>query len=118
MHRILGTAVGLCVAWALLSLPLNVWTLSLIMMALSFGIETLVVRHYASAVVLITPLTIFLAEAPHLGQGYPIDVIEARFVDTAIGAFIGVLGAVLLHNQRIRPLLSRWMRAVLPRRVN
>lgn len=118
MHRILGTAVGLCVAWVLLALPLNVWTLSLVMMALSFGIETLVVRHYASAVVLITPLTIFLAEAPHLGQGYPAAVIEARFLDTVIGAFIGALGAVLLHNQRIRPLLSRWMRAVLPRRVN
>ncbi len=118
MHRILGTAVGLCVAWVLLALPLNVWTLSLVMMALSFGIETLVVRHYASAVVLITPLTIFLAEALHLGQGYPAAVIEARFLDTVIGAFIGALGAVLLHNQRIRPLLSRWMRAVLPRRVN
>ena len=118
MHRILGTTVGLCVAWVLLSLPLNVWTLSLVMMALSFGIETLVVRHYASAVVLITPLTIFLAEAPHLGQGYPAAVIEARFLDTVTGAFIGALGAVLLHNPRIRPLLSRWMRAVLPRRVN
>ncbi|MGN6458120.1 MAG: FUSC family protein, partial [Achromobacter mucicolens] len=100
------------------SLPLNVWTLSVVMMALSFGIETLVVRHYASAVALITPLTIFLAEAPHLGQGYPVDVIEARFVDTALGAFIGVLGAVLLHSQRIRPTLSRWMRAVLPQRGN
>lgn len=118
IHRILGTAVGLCLAWALLSLPLNVWTLSVVMMALSFGIETLVVRHYASAVVLITPLTIFLAEASHLGQGYPMAVIEARFLDTAIGAFIGVLGAVLLHNKRIRPHLSRWMRAVLPKRVN
>lgn len=118
LHRILGTALGLCVAWALLSLPLNVWTLAAVMMALSFGIETLVVRHYASAVALITPLTIFLAEAPHLGQGYPAEVIEARFVDTVIGAFIGVLGAVLLHNQRIRPRLSRWMRAVLPNRVN
>ncbi|QVQ25981.1 FUSC family protein [Achromobacter deleyi] len=118
MHRILGTTVGLCVAWALLSLPLNVWTLSLVMMALSFGIETLVVRHYASAVVLITPLTIFLAEAPHLGQGYPAAVIEARFLDTVTGAFIGVLGSVLLHNQRIRPHLSRWMRAVLPKRVD
>ncbi|MGE8671595.1 MAG: FUSC family protein [Achromobacter kerstersii] len=118
LHRIFGTALGLCVAWALLSLPLNVWTLSLVMMALSFGIETLVVRHYASAVALITPLTIFLAEAPHLGQGYPSAVIQARFVDTVIGAFIGVLGAVLLHNQRIRPLLSRWMRAVLPKRIS
>lgn len=118
LHRILGTTVGLCVAWALLSLPLNVWTLSVVMMALSFGIETLVVRHYASAVVLITPLTIFLAEAPHLGQGYPSAVIEARFLDTVIGAFIGVLGAALLHNKRIRPHLSRWMRAVLPKRVS
>lgn len=117
LHRVFGTALGLCVAWLLLNLPLNVWTLSLVMMALTFGIETLVVRHYASAVALITPLTIFLAEAPHLGQGYPSAVIHARFVDTVIGAFIGVLGAVLLHNPRIRPVLSRWMRAVLPKRV-
>ncbi|WP_171962000.1 FUSC family protein [Bordetella trematum] len=118
LHRILGTAVGLCIAWVLLSLPLNPWTLSLVMMLLSFGIETLVVRHYASAVVLITPLTIFLAEASHLGQGHPAAVIEARFLDTAIGAFIGALGAVLLHSQRLRPILSRAMRTVLPRRVN
>lgn len=117
LHRVFGTALGLCVAWLLLNLPLNVWTLSLVMMALTFGIETLVVRHYASAVALITPLTIFLAEAPHLGQEYPSAVIHARFVDTVIGAFIGVLGAVLLHNPRIRPVLSRWMRAVLPKRV-
>lgn len=117
LHRILGTALGLLVAWGLLSLPLNPWTLSLVMMILSFFIETLIVRHYAAAVVLITPLTIFLADATSLGQGPSGPVIQARFIDTVLGAFIGLLGALVLHNARVRPVLSRWMRAVLPKRV-
>ena len=117
VHRIIGTAAGLLIAWGLLSLPLNVWTLSAIMMALSFLIETLVVRHYGLAATFITPLTIFLAEAVHLGQSDPTPLIHARFIDTVIGAFIGYLGALLIHNPRLRPVLSRWMRAVLPSRV-
>jgi hypothetical protein len=40
-----------------------------LMMALSFIIEVLVVRHYGLAVVFITPLTILLAEAATLGHG-------------------------------------------------
>lgn len=118
MHRIVGTAIGLLIAWALLSLPLNVWTLSAIMMCMSFVIETLIVRHYGLAAAFITPLTIFLAEAAHLGQSSPVPVIQARFIDTVVGAVIGCLGALLIHNPRVRPVLSRWMRAVLPRRVS
>lgn len=116
-HRILGTAVGLLLAWALLSLPLTLWSMCAVMVCLSFGIEMLIVRHYGGAAALITPLTIFLAEAAHLGQSDPTPVIRARFVDTVVGVFIGVLGALLIHNATLRPVLSRWMRAVLPRRV-
>lgn len=118
LHRIVGTSLGLLLAWALLSLPLNAWSLSLVMMVLSFGIETLIVRHYASAVVLITPLTIFLAEAPHLGHSPSSAVIQGRFLDTVLGACIGLCGAWLIHNQRVRPHLTRWMRAILPRRID
>jgi uncharacterized membrane protein YccC len=117
MHRIIGTAAGLLIAWALLSLPLNAWTLSAILMGMSFVIETLVVRHYGLAAAFITPLSIFLAEAVHLGQADPGPLMQARFVDTVVGAFIGCLGALLIHNPRLRPVLSRWMRAALPRRV-
>ena len=62
----------------MLLLPLDKWSVSLLMIALSFLIETLVVRHYALAIVFVTPLTIFLAEATRLGQTSPEAMLQAR----------------------------------------
>src|SRR5690606_36073603 len=39
LQRIIGTSIGLLVAWALLLLPLEKWSISLIMMVLAFIIE-------------------------------------------------------------------------------
>src|SRR5690606_26561981 len=60
VHRIAGTSVGLLVAWGLLALPLDKWSIALVVTALAFIIEVMVVRHYGIAAVFITPLTIFL----------------------------------------------------------
>ena len=49
LHRILGTGVGLLLTWGLLALPLDKWSVSLLMIGLSFLIETLVVRHASGA---------------------------------------------------------------------
>ncbi len=93
LQRVLGTGIGLLVAWGLLLLPLNNWTIALTMMLLSFVIEYSVVRHYAFASIFITPLTILLAEAATLGQGSPHTLIEARFYDTVLGCLVGLVGA-------------------------
>ena len=77
IHRVAGTGIGLLVAWGLLMLPLDKWSISMIMMMLAFVIETAVVRHYGLAVIFITPLTILLAEAATLGQGSAASLIQA-----------------------------------------
>lgn len=112
LQRVLGTAVGLLLSWAILLLPLDRWTIALAMMVLTFVIEMTVVRHYAFAVVFITPLTILLAEAATLGQGSSAALIQARFLDTVLGSLIGLLGAVCLHSPRLRLVAGTRLRAM------
>jgi uncharacterized membrane protein YccC len=115
LHRLLGTGIGLLLALTLLSLPLDKWSISLMMIALAFIIETSVVRHYGFAVIFITPLTILLADANHLGQSMPTELIQARFFDTLLGCATGLFGGVCLHNLRFRTLVGGWMRRLLSR---
>lgn len=116
IHRIAGTGAGLLLAWGLMSLPLDAWTVSLVMMALAFIIETLVVRHYGLAAIFITPLTILLVEATQLGQGSSNAILQARFLDTILGSLVGLAGGVCLHNQRLRAILGRHLRRLMPPR--
>ena len=98
LHRIIGTGIGLLLAWGMLSLPLDPWRISLAMMLLTFIVETAVVRHYAFAAIFITPLIILLAEAATLGHATAHGLIQERFFDTLLGCLVGLLGAVALHN--------------------
>ncbi len=116
LHRVLGTGIGLLVSWALFLLPLNNWTISLTMMALSFVIEVAVVRHYGFAAIFITPLTILLAEAATLGSTAPTALIVARFHDTVLGSFVGLIGGACLHNMRFREVVGRPLRRLVPAR--
>ena len=115
LHRIVGTVAGVGVAWVLLRPALGPWGIALAVMALTFCVETLVVRHYASAVVFITPLTILLADAAELGRTPPAALIHARLVDTVLGSLIGLLGGVCLHDARIRAVLAAALRRLAPR---
>jgi uncharacterized membrane protein YccC len=117
LHRIVGTAVGLLLTWGLLALPLDKWSVSLLMMALTFVVETLVVRHYGLAVVFITPLTIFLAEAARLGQGAPAGMLQARLFDIVLGSVIGLLGGICLHSPRFRNALGPHIRRLFSARL-
>ncbi|MDR3369502.1 FUSC family protein [Rhodoferax sp.] len=116
VQRIVGTAVGLLLAWALLQLVLDPWRVALLMMTLTFCIEVLIVRHYGLAVIFITPLTIFLAEAAYLGQGSSTVMLQARLWDSVLGSVVGLLGGVFLHSPRLRASLGRWLRQLAPAR--
>ena len=116
VHRIVGTVIGLFLSWGLLMLPLDPWRFALVMMVLAFVIEMLVVRHYGMAVIFITPLTIFLAEAARLGQGSPDALLAARLVDTVLGSVMGLIGGICLHNPRFRDSVGRQLRRLAPRR--
>lgn len=116
LHRILGTGIGLAVAWGILSLPLDMWSISITMILLTFIIETAIVRHYAFAVIFITPLTILLADAAILGHGSPTALIQARFIDTCLGSFVGLLGGMCLHSPGFRTVVGGGMRRLVPSR--
>jgi len=116
LHRIVGTGIGLLVSWGLLFLPMDKWSLALTIMVLTFVIEMTVVRHYAFAVIFITPLTILLAEAVTLGHTSPTVLIQARFFDTVLGSLVGLAGGICLHSPRFREGVGRQMRRMLPSR--
>lgn len=117
VQRIVGTGIGLLVAWGLLTLPLDKWSVSLLMMLLAFIIETLVVRHYGMAAIFITPLTIFLAEATQLGHGSPDALLLARLLDTVLGCAVGLVGGACLHSPRFRSRLGDLLRRLVPLRL-
>jgi uncharacterized membrane protein YccC len=112
-HRVIGTTLGLLVSWGLLSLPLDQWSVAVAMMVMTFLIELIVVRHYAIATILITPLTILLAEAATMGQGSPSVLIQARFFDTMLGCAAGLAGGVCLHSPRFRAAAGRQLRRLM-----
>lgn len=114
IHRIVGTGIGLLLAWGVLLLPLTPWTLPLVMIALTFCIEMLVARHYALASIFITPMTILLAESATLGHSVPAVVIQARFWDTVLGCLVGLLGGICLHSPRFRAALGPPIRRLMP----
>lgn len=102
LHRMLGTIVGagLYLVLALLH-PAGIW-LALLLGSLQFTIELVVVRHYALALVFITPLVLLLTGAA-TGTIGSIDVAGERIVDTIVGAVLGAASGVL-HPSSRRPL--------------
>lgn len=117
LHRIIGTGLGLLVAWVLLSLPLNQWGLALTMMLLIFVVETLIVRHYALAVVFITPMAILLAEAATLGQSTANALMTARLLDTLLGCAVGLFGGWCLYSEQFSPRFRSTAGALLRRLI-
>lgn len=116
LQRIAGTALGLLLFLAIAGIELPPWGIACVLTALTFVIETLVVRHYGLAVVFITPLTILLAEAARLGQGtgVPRGIMQARLVDTVIGAVVGLVGGACLHSEGFRGVVRAGLRKVVP----
>lgn len=100
LHRMLGTIIGagLYIALSLLH-PAGVW-LAVLLGALQFTIELVVVRHYALALVFITPLVLLLTGAATGAIG-SVDVALERIVDTVVGAALGAASGVL--HARARP---------------
>ncbi len=102
VHRLVGTGVGILLAWLLLLLSPDAIGVAMIIFAVMFCIETLIVRHYGAAVVFITPLTIFLAEYS-AAQPSPInEIIATRFWDTAAGCLMGILGGLVILSPAIK----------------
>ena len=113
LHRVAGTAVGLLLAWGLLAPRPGPWLIGAMVLALTFVVEMIVIRHYGVAAMFITPLTLLLAEAAALGQ-QPINaLLQARLADTVLGSALGVAGGACIHSTRLRAAVSPVLRRLL-----
>ncbi|MFD2248077.1 FUSC family protein [Pontibacter ruber] len=110
VQRIVGTFIGLSLAWLLLLLDLSALDVVISILVLQFIIEILIVRHYGLAVIFITPMTIFLAEAGSAMTANPNILIYARFLDITLGSLIGAVGGWFLHHQQLRHKAERQIR--------
>jgi len=110
VQRILGTVLGLGLAWCVLGLNLSVWSICICILLLQVIVEFLVVRNYALAVVFISMLTIFLAEPNISLMHHPDRLISARLLDTLIGSSFGAVGGWLLYHERLHFFTKRQMK--------
>lgn len=88
-HRVLGTAAGVVLAYALLSLEPSPLATVLLAVAFQVWAELLITRHYALAVVGITPLALLM-----LHLAVPVDpgaAVADRVLETALGSAVAVL---------------------------
>jgi hypothetical protein len=88
LHRVVGTGLGLLVAWALLALDVQGLVLVLVVALLQAGAELVVGRNYALALVCVTPLALLMV---HLVVPVPTrELLVDRGVETVIGVAVGV----------------------------
>lgn len=102
IHRILGTSVGLLLCFVILTNFNSNVGIAISIIILQVIIELLIARHYALAVVFITPISILLAEAGSVSRLDPQQLIESRFLDILIGSAIGVVGGFFIYSQKVR----------------
>ena len=106
LHRIIGTSVGLMLCFFILSNFNSNLGIAVSIIVLQVIIELLIARHYALAVVFITPISILLAEAGSITHADPLQLIESRFLDILIGSAIGVVGGFFIYSQKVRVYTS------------
>ena len=97
IHRIVGTAIGMGVAWCLFSLHPNYWVLALSMIFFQFVVELLIIKNYGAAVIFITPLTVIMAEITSINMTTEV-LLEHRLIDISIGSAIGIIGGTIFHR--------------------
>ena len=88
LHRIIGTTLGIVTTAFLLSFPAQPWQLVVWVVVLQFLAEMYVLRNYSFALLFITPLALLMVQLAH---PQPIGaMLEARVLETAIGAVVGI----------------------------
>jgi len=101
-HRLLGTLIGLGLCWIILSLNKTSLSICISIILLQFIVEMLIVRHYALAVIFITPMTILIAETANPIFHNTNTLIFVRFWDILIGSAIGAIGGWFIYHEKIR----------------
>ena len=100
IHRMGGSLLGVVLYGLILTInPQGVWLIVTILI-LQFGIEVVVMRHYALALMFITPLALSIASIGHTGS--IMHTVNARIVDTLIGVVIALLVFFVFEKTRFK----------------
>ncbi|MXN89751.1 FUSC family protein [Flavobacterium sp. Sd200] len=110
LQRVVGTLLGLSLAWVLLLLKLPEWAICAVIMVMQFVVEMFITRNYAYAVVFITSLTLMLAEFGSAIANHPNELVTARFTDIFIGSAVGAVGGYFLYHQKLKNKMARQLR--------
>lgn len=102
VHRIVGTTIGLGIAWWIFSYISSPLWICVCIISLQIIVEMLITRHYALAVMFLTPMGILLAETGSSTSLEPDYLLQMRFLEILIGSAIGCVGGWFLYNERIR----------------
>ncbi|WP_114854033.1 FUSC family protein [Brachybacterium sp. YJGR34] len=93
IHRVVGTVLGIVTTAFLLSFPAELWQLVVWVVVLQFLAELFVLRNYAFALLFITPLALLMVQLAHPQPVTPL--LQARVLETVIGASVGIAGVLL-----------------------
>ncbi|MEX5293846.1 FUSC family protein [Kocuria sp. CPCC 205268] len=112
VHRVVGTLGGVAVTAFLLSMSLQQWHVVVFVILFQFLAELFVGRNYSLALLFITPLALLMTQLAHpVATG---TLLQARAVETVIGAACGLVVVLVLRTRREREA-DRAARAVLLR---
>lgn len=113
LQRVVGTFVGAFLGGLLLQLQPSGLALILLLMALQFLTEWVILHNYAFAITFATPLAFVMAEIGH--PGLPATyLVKTRLFDICLGTALGLAGTLLLRrrpsNRRLLMVLADGMR--------
>jgi len=106
IHRVVGTVLGMVLAWFIFKLPLHGWTFAAAIILLFFIVEVLVAHHYGLAVIFITPLTLLFAEGS-ASRVLHESLVVTRLGDIALGSLLGFIGGWVMHHPKIFSYLEK-----------
>lgn len=108
VHRVVGTLAGVAVTAVILAFHPSAWPLAVVVVVLQFFGELFVIRHYATALIFITPLALCLVQ---LGSPVPVEqLVFSRVIETVIGAAVAVAVVVLIDPTIERLRIRRQLR--------
>ncbi|NHU86173.1 FUSC family protein [Kocuria sp. JC486] len=114
IHRVVGTLGGVAVTGFVLALPLETWHMVVVAIACQFLAELFIGRNYVVALLFVTPLALLMTQLVHPLPAA--DLLQARAVETVVGAAAGLLVVYLWRNEKERradtqalPVLRRAM---------
>ncbi|MCQ4121209.1 FUSC family protein [Rhodococcus tibetensis] len=88
IQRLSGNVAGAVLAAALIATALGYWQTVVVIVVLQTVTELVVIKSYAFASVVITPMALLLTG---LGSAVTPDIAVSRVIDTAVGVVIGVI---------------------------